>query len=722
MITKSEAITTNYRYYQRVIINIIQSVLDNYENILLNHEISILREMLSLESQIQKLLFRLLMRQNDHILISKLKYEDIISTSDSMEILKSLNYISYNDLFSLDHSSNFSSKEESLNLNMGTGKEIKRKEKGLERIIKKENLKTIAKNLRISINGLDKQEIISKIISERMSQSTLFMEKKERNGMEGDNKRLSISLISQKNEQEIILKEIIKEDVITVNRNIYDIWLQTLSLFFLTKPSNDPLLTRLTDAILVDLDKRQYPPYCCNFEKIIFKNREEWIEYNNALNLEEMLSNNNNDEMEMTDEIYSKIIKDEKIKLLFKSNNRSFLEIIGNGIERDNNNNEIKGENSGNDSYFLKRFTPTWVYIRILDQIVTIWEGRKRFKEAVDLLELLLRQKEYCLGKRGKWWDRLVLNLDYHLNLRYLALDKCDDALNDSYLRSACRFSILKRCKKMSREKVKKQKNRIGKRGEGRNANMNDLNDEIASPRERRIIVNGKSTFSGGRLQYKLQDNFMMSVEEYALSYYKNELKWSNGIHSESSFFLVIFNLVFWDIIFDDKSQANVFLTPFQDAPLDLKTDAFYLTRKESIEHRLKELESSRDKVIQIMIDVYYAYYGCICNSLNWDLLPLSDLLSLFRSFVPSTWSSILRTLAEDFGGRRAGLPDLILWNENAIKDADDDSDQADQLLLVEVKSKNDRVSNAQHDWIRILMESGINVEICKVLTKEQAK
>jgi Fanconi-associated nuclease 1 len=45
------------------------------------------------------------------------------------------------------------------------------------------------------------------------------------------------------------------------------------------------------------------------------------------------------------------------------------------------------------------------------------------------------------------------------------------------------------------------------------------------------------------------------------------------------------YSLLFWDILF--LPLPNVFETPFQTAPLDLPTDAFYPTRASEINHRL---------------------------------------------------------------------------------------------------------------------------------------
>ena len=64
---------------------------------------------------------------------------------------------------------------------------------------------------------------------------------------------------------------------------------------------------------------------------------------------------------------------------------------------------------------FLLPFTTGWTYARIISQAAEYLEKKKQYEEANNLLELLLSQKVYCTGSRGRWADRLALNYDHHL-------------------------------------------------------------------------------------------------------------------------------------------------------------------------------------------------------------------------------------------------------------------------------------------------------------------
>ena len=52
---------------------------------------------------------------------------------------------------------------------------------------------------------------------------------------------------------------------------------------------------------------------------------------------------------------------------------------------------------------------------RVLARGVEYKEKRGHYQEANQLLELLLAQDVYNCCRRGKWWDRLALNWDFHL-------------------------------------------------------------------------------------------------------------------------------------------------------------------------------------------------------------------------------------------------------------------------------------------------------------------
>jgi len=63
----------------------------------------------------------------------------------------------------------------------------------------------------------------------------------------------------------------------------------------------------------------------------------------------------------------------------------------------------------------LRSFTAGAVFVRVLTYGVEVLQFVKHYSEAVNQLEQLIGQHVYRLEYRGRWYDRLALNLDYHL-------------------------------------------------------------------------------------------------------------------------------------------------------------------------------------------------------------------------------------------------------------------------------------------------------------------
>jgi hypothetical protein len=63
----------------------------------------------------------------------------------------------------------------------------------------------------------------------------------------------------------------------------------------------------------------------------------------------------------------------------------------------------------------LRRFTAPWLFTKICSRGVELLQRNKQYNEAVQLLRQLLAQDTFCTHHRGRWWERLALNLDQHL-------------------------------------------------------------------------------------------------------------------------------------------------------------------------------------------------------------------------------------------------------------------------------------------------------------------
>lgn len=91
--------------------------------------------------------------------------------------------------------------------------------------------------------------------------------------------------------------------------------------------------------------------------------------------------------------------------------------------------------------------------------------------------------------------------------------------------------------------------------------------------------------------------------------------------------------MLFWDILF--LPLPGVFETPFQTAPLDLATDAFFPLRRREINRRLVEIENGLGP------DILKATYErertreTWCVGLNWTYA-MDDLLEILEVYSSS--------------------------------------------------------------------------------------
>uniref|UniRef100_A0AAY4B764 Fanconi-associated nuclease n=1 Tax=Denticeps clupeoides TaxID=299321 RepID=A0AAY4B764_9TELE len=327
---------------------------------------------------------------------------------------------------------------------------------------------------------------------------------------------------------------------------------------------------------------------------------------------------------------------------------------------------------------FLRCFTVGWTYTRILSRGVEILQRLRRYEDSVEVLKTLLAQSVYCPDSRGRWWDRLALNLQQHLKLHEEAIGAIRDGLSDPLVRTGHQLSLHQRAARMRElTRFKKFHRRLH--------------------RYRQPIQNESAGEEPGTM-------VMCSVEDLALAHYR-QLGFDQGIHGEGSTFSTLFGLLMWDIIFMDGVH-DVFRNPYQTCPLDLHTDCFYENRSEAIEARVQMLQEASVETLQALLaDVWWAVEGRVCSLVNWERFSsLQHAQSLVACLRGHFISRLVLRMAKDYRHCRAGLPDLVVWNtsNNTCK-------------LVEVKGPNDRLSQKQQIWLDELRKMGADVEVCHV-------
>ncbi|KAK4923097.1 hypothetical protein LTR28_012544, partial [Elasticomyces elasticus] len=199
------------------------------------------------------------------------------------------------------------------------------------------------------------------------------------------------------------------------------------------------------------------------------------------------------------------------------------------------------------------------------------------------------------------------------------------------------------------------------------------------------------------------ENNGECSVERMCLSQYR--ALGYRGYHSEGGILRTLFAYLFYDVLF--TYIPNVFQTQYQTCPLDLHSDAFYPSRLSEINHRLNEISNGEARtLIQRIWDEHSERKTCVVG-LDWSY-ELEDLLSIADTFPPAALSTVCKVMAQEYGQRGGGVPDLFLWRpEDAEKGV------AGEVMFAEVKSENDRLSDTQRLWIDVLSGAGIKVELC---------
>uniref|UniRef100_A0A8C1DPX6 Fanconi-associated nuclease n=1 Tax=Cyprinus carpio carpio TaxID=630221 RepID=A0A8C1DPX6_CYPCA len=357
---------------------------------------------------------------------------------------------------------------------------------------------------------------------------------------------------------------------------------------------------------------------------------------------------------------------------------------------------------------FLRCFTVGWTYTRILSRGVEILQRLRRYEDAVEELRILLSQSVYCVDSRGRWWDRLALNLQQHLKKHEQAICAIRDGLNDPLVRTGHKLSLHQRACRM-KESASLKKYRLLLR-DLPTVHVQDVTHVTIRgqlfPHEGGM---GKSVFlraaneDGGSTEGR-GTMVMCSVEELALEHYRT-LGFDQGIHGEGSTFSTLFGLLMWDIIFID-GVPDVFRNPYQTCPLDLHTDCFYGNRRETIEARAEMLrEASAETLQELLADVWNAQEGRVCVLINWERFSsLQQAQSLVACLGGHFLSGVVLRMAKDYRHCRGGLPDLVVWSTSNKK-----------YKLVEVKGPNDRLSQKQQIWLDELHKLGADVEVCHV-------
>ncbi|KAG7453397.1 hypothetical protein JOB18_018914 [Solea senegalensis] len=635
-------------YYIRNFRAVLQAVLENEDDRALFNEddMSLVHAFEKLSVPGQKLYVRLFQRKLKWLQVNKLDYDEICSDLGPVaeELVKSGFLQSENDLEDLG---------EALDL------------------LPAPELKALAKIFHLGSSGTQKQQLVDGLLH-LSRQKSIF------------------SLGPTQNIKAVILRRAkqFAGSCVRLCRGPRAVFSRILLLFSLTDTMDEEEMaaggqSQLFTILLVNSGRLTFPDYTIKRIAKVFQDREDLIRYEASMrSLQEVNSAMQAGQWEEALELYTAAKSAwQELKQIHDFSHEAELPV------------------------FLRSFTTGWSYTRLLSRGVEILQRLRKYEEAVEELQSLLLQSVYCPDSRGRWWDRLALNLQQHLKKPERAICAIRDGLSDPLVRTGHKLSLHQRAVRM-RESTSLKKYRL---------QFKDM-PTIHVQDVTHVTIRGQlfpHEGGTGKSMFLLPANgaessdatVICSVEELCLAHYRQQ-GFDQGIHGEGSTFSTLFGIFLWDIIFME-GIPDVFRNPYQTCPLDLYTDCFYENRKEPITSRVQLLsEASVETLHSMLEDVWTSQEGKVCSLVNWERFSsLQHTQSLVSCLGGAFVGGVIARMSKDYRHCRGGLPDLVVWNttNNTYK-------------LVEVKGPTDRLSQKQQIWLDELQKLGADVEVCHVV------
>ncbi|OTA02380.1 hypothetical protein A9Z42_0027320 [Trichoderma parareesei] len=479
----------------------------------------------------------------------------------------------------------------------------------------------------------------------------------------------------------------------------------------------------LTTIILAKIARRSFPEYLVCRSSTIFASRSHLLEYEAAIHMEAEVDG----VLELNGPLDER--GSQKILDIFERVYPRWKALVEEETEKERRVYEM-GEGA-----YLRRFNPAHSYTRIIVKAAFVFGKLKQYVKEHDLLTELLDQRLFHLARRGAWYQRKALLEEHYMasldpdpitnsleqqkkRWRAIAVSTCETGLQDPDCHLIHHYDLQKRLVKLEKRL------RIPKRlqhdfGHVRLVDPLELSVEGIQLKRTPPPRPGGQALSTRTIWLDESDSGgECTVEEMCLGHFRSQ-GWK-GYHAEGGIIRTLFAYLFYDILF--LYIPNVFQTAFQTCPLDLHTDAFFPARASEINHRLVEIANGEgERILRGVWDKEHERRTSVIG-LNWDF-DVEDLTELVRCFQGSALAALCKVMAQEYRQRGGGIPDLVLWRlaEAAEADApDEEPGQAKgEVMFVEVKSANDRLSDTQRLWIHVLTGAGVKVALCNAVAKE---
>jgi len=440
----------------------------------------------------------------------------------------------------------------------------------------------------------------------------------------------------------------------------------------------------LTTLILAKISRRNFPDYIVSRSATIFESRALLLEFEASLRTQFHVDNI----LEFNGTPGPKAY--EEVKVVFEAVYPRWKSLVASEQLKEDRIYE-----SGEGAY-LRRFSPAWVYTRIVHKGL---QPLARFKEHLrehEILSELLFQRLFHAARRGAWYQRKALLEEHYMyalrpqenrseeankkHWKRIALATCETALQDRDCHVIYHYDLQKRIRKIEKQlKIPKREQHefshvsldkaIERSVEGIRIEREET--PLRSLSRRNSGVEGRFESvrrAGGKTIWldELDTNAHVSVESMCLSHYRKKLSYK-GYHSEGGILRTLFGLLFYDVLFDIY-VPNVFQTAYQTCPLDLHTDAFYGTRISEINARVNEIANGdAAAILRRTWDAHFQRRTCVVG-VRWDGYELDDLVEIVDTFKGEALGTVMRVMAQEYQARGGGVPDLFLWRPAGYK------------------------------------------------------
>lgn len=477
----------------------------------------------------------------------------------------------------------------------------------------------------------------------------------------------------------------------------------------------------LTTIILAKIARRNFPEYLVCRSSTIFASRRHLLEFEAAIRLEADVDNILEANGVPTEAEFQQIVD------AFELVHPRWRLFVHDELEKERTVYEM-GEGA-----YLRRFNPAHAYTRIILKGMYVLGRRKEYHREYDLITEMLDQKLFHLARRGSWYQRKALLEEHYMpaeendlvsgdleqrkkKWKKIAAATCEAGLQDPNCHLIHHYDLQKRLLKLEKRL------RIPKRLQHEFAHVRlaeplEINVEgvqlkkTLTPKPGAMAASTKTVWLD-----ELDAGGECSVEDMCLSHFRSE-GWK-GYHAEGGSIRTLFAYLFYDILF--LYIPNVFQTAYQTCPLDLHTDAFFPARASEINHRLVEIANGDgERLLRGVWEREHERRTSVVG-LNWDF-DIEDLAELVRCFESSALAAVCKVMAQEYKARGGGVPDLILWRPDASSSRAADAPAAPrgEVMFVEVKSANDRLSDTQRLWIHVLTGAGVKVALCNAIARE---